>query len=447
MRFAARLVICTALCLLVAGGSLASAAERNPIRQGAVDQGKAEAATLLNQGKAMEAYRLYSRLLRESPEDDEVNLGLARSAMAAGRQHQAIMAYERLLEEYPNEPALLKELAHALTVIGDKEKARLVLERGSTLGEADVDDFMQVLGRRYDRFQFHGRLSAGLVYDSNANQGPASNVMNLGNYRGVIVDNASEVETAGAFVAGLFDFGYRLGQASSWWLVSDLNFYARGNENNELAHSNGRYLQWYRLSAGLRHLTADTLLDLRLKSEVFDYEFNQSVYAAGPEGLFAYAPVSWLQLVTRAGVDRRDYVRDRSKNGTYGHAGQYLRFFVGDDQHEIMTGVRYLGGQAERSDYSYDGWEASASLNLKLPWSLELLPSISYAKEYYNGPATALETEKRKDERIRAGMGVVYRIDKDWTLETFYQYTKNNSKSELYEYDRHLVTTGIAWNF
>jgi long-subunit fatty acid transport protein len=58
-----------------------------------------------------------------------------------------------------------------------------------------------------------------------------------------------------------------------------------------------------------------------------------------------------------------------------------------------------------------------------------------------------LETESRHDERGRLGFGVTRRINVSLSLEAGYQYTKNRSNSSLYEYDQHLVNTGIVWDF
>ena len=430
------------LCMVVFVFSASAASYDAPVRQGALDQGKAEAATLLKQRKFSEAYRLFSRLLRESPEDDAISLGLARSAMGANRPYQAVMAYERLLEKYPGESSLHKEISQAFMSMGDRASAQRYLESATIGGVADP----QAPTERRDRFHIHGKLSAGLIYDSNVNQGPASNDVTLGMYRVQLLDSA-EKESGGAYLGGSLDLGYRLGDTSSWWLVGNGNFYLRGNENNDLAKHDARYSEWFRLSAGLRLLTPDTLMDVRLKAEVFDYEWYQSVYAVGPEALFVYAPSSWFQLIGRAGLDRRDYTRDRDRNGEYGYAGPYARFFFGQAQHEIMVGARYLGGRAERSDYSYDGWETSASFRFKLPHGFEFLPSLGYTREHYCGPATAIESANRKDKRFHIGAGLNYKIDEAWSLELSYRYTKNDSVSELYDYERHLVTTGITWSF
>jgi tetratricopeptide (TPR) repeat protein len=80
----------------------AFADETDPARRTALESAKTEAAALLKRGRASDACELYLRLLREVPEDDAVNLGLARAALQAGRWNQAVMAYERLLEKYPH---------------------------------------------------------------------------------------------------------------------------------------------------------------------------------------------------------------------------------------------------------------------------------------------------------------------------------------------------------
>ncbi|MDL2291424.1 tetratricopeptide repeat protein, partial [Desulfovibrio sp. OttesenSCG-928-F20] len=209
MKPGIRALLVLLVCLLPC--SALAQSETNPARRGAVDQAKAEAATLLGKGKALEAYELYSRLLREAPEDDAVNLGLARAAMGAQRPNQAIMAYERLLEKYPQESVLYKEVAQAYSAIGDKETARRYLERERSGVSADeTGDLMNRFSRHYDRFQAHGKLRVGALFDSNANQGPSREIMNLGPFNNVRVPDVSEKSTFGAYLGGQVDLGYRL---------------------------------------------------------------------------------------------------------------------------------------------------------------------------------------------------------------------------------------------
>jgi opacity protein-like surface antigen len=194
-------------------------------------------------------------------------------------------------------------------------------------------------------------------------------------------------------------------------------------------------------------LSASTLAEARFKAEIFDYEFYQHVAACGPEATFLWAATPSLHLIFRGGFEWRDYSRDRPRNGLSGSTGAYARVFFGADNHELLLGGRYLGAGANKRDYRYDGWEGVARVLFKLPYGFELSPSLTFGQEYYQGPATILETRDRRDERVRAGLGLTYRINEAWSLEAGYQYTHNHSTSALYKYDQHFINTGIAWSF
>ena len=418
-----------------------------PAIRTAVEQGKAEAATLLSQGKAAEAYELYSSLLREEPQDDGINLGMARSALAASRPNQALMAYLRLLGKYPAEAQLHKEIAQTYMALGDKEKAEQHLTRDPALSREDADTTLATMGKRYDRLQAHGTVRAGVLFDSNANQGPASATMALGNWQQVQIKDAGEKSTFGMYLGTQLDLGYRLEQAGNWWVVGDVQAYARGNANNDLGANTSRYWQWGRVAGGFRFLDSRSLFDVRMKAEVFDYEFNQHVLAAGPELLYVRAVRPWFQLVSRGGAELRDYTSSRDRNGPYWTAGQYARFFFGVDNHEFMAGGRYMGTSADKNRYSYNGWEGTARFTFKLPCKFETSPFASFTQEFYKGPATALETQNRADDKWRLGNTLTYRINDSWSVEATYQYTINASNSNLYDYDQHLVSTGVAWHF
>jgi hypothetical protein len=84
-------------------------------------------------------------------------------------------------------------------------------------------------------------------------------------------------------------------------------------------------------------------------------------------------------------------------NGAYGWIGEYVRFFFGADNHELLVGGRFLGASADRNDYGYSGWEGTARLRFKLPCGFELASFASCTRENYNGPATVLETRERRD--------------------------------------------------
>jgi hypothetical protein len=315
-----------------------------------------------------------------------------------------------------------------------------------SLGGGETSGLLEDLEKRYGQFQIHGKVRAGLMYDSNANMGPDTENLDLGNWR-VNVPDAGRKKSFGAYFGADLDLGWRPMRDSGWWLVGDAKAFWRGNANRELDDLHSREAQWGRAAFGLRHMSSSTLAEVRLKGEIFDYELYQNVSAFGPEATFLWATHPAVHLITKGGIDRRVYSRDPERNGAYGWIGEYARLLFGADNHEFLVGGRFLGASADRNEYGYTGWECTARLLFKLPYGFELAPFAAYTWENYNGPATVLETKDRRDERLRLGTGLTYRIDESWSLEFTYQYSKNNSTSDLYDYKQHYVSTGIAWNF
>ena len=317
--------------LLVGGPGFAWAGEDSPDYRTTIEQSKQEGLSLLKANKGEDAYALYIRLVREQPEDPGVNLGLARSAMMSGRYTRAIMAYERLIERYPAQPEFYTEISAAYMALGDRMMAEVYASRVPELDgvttQEEVLDSLDSLESRYSRFQVHGKVSAGVLYDSNANQGPSSNMLNFGSWSNVIVLNAKERETFGLYAGANLDLAWRLNQTGPWWLVGDTQAYWRGNENSELDANKSREMQWGRAAAGFRRLSSETLLDVRAKAEIYDYEFDQNISAIGPEATFVWALSSDLHLVSTGGIDHRIYNYDADRNGTYGWAGEYLRYY------------------------------------------------------------------------------------------------------------------------
>jgi hypothetical protein len=154
-----------------------------------------------------------------------------------------------------------------------------------------------------------------------------------------------------------------------------------------------------------------------------------------------------MQMISSGALDKRSYSRDAARNGQYGWAGEYARFFFGQDNHELMLGLRYLAGNARETRYDHRGWEGSFRLLFKLPYGFELGPNFSFTRESYRGPATSLETDNRLDRLLRAGASLTWRITEDLSWEAGWQYSDNDSNSALYDYDQRLLTTGVAWNF
>jgi tetratricopeptide (TPR) repeat protein len=226
----------------------------------AADKDKAAAADLLKKGEAERAYELYMGLFRADPEDDAVVLGMSRAATAAKRWNQAVMAYEILLEKYPADAGLYSELANVYMLLGDRDAADRCLAMMRSLDgkstKAETDKALDVLEKRYGNFQIYGKVRAGIQYDSNANMGPDSNELDLGDWRVTLYD-AEAKGSFGASAAVDVNISKRFFRDSSWYLVGDAQGFWRGHAESSLDNTHslchmrvnfteGRLLCWKR---------------------------------------------------------------------------------------------------------------------------------------------------------------------------------------------------------
>ena len=397
-------------------------------------QDLAQAASLMEQGDTDEAHAIYARLAARYPDNDDLALARARAALAAGYAVEALPVYDRLTAKRPDNADLRLEAARAHLVMGNEDEAM-------RLGHETLAEYEK------QRFQVHGAVRAGMLYDSNANQGPASSTISLGDWDGVRLPDAKRKDSLGAYAGANLDLGYRLSATSPWWLVGDVQGLWRGYGNNELRKIDSREWQWGRAGAGVRYLDGQDLVDLRVKAEVFDYELMSNVTALGAELRYIHAVTPWLHLISDTTLEQRTYTKSGYHNGAFCHTGGYARFFFGDDGHEFLIGAGFVGASAKWRDYGYDGWEGLARFSFKLPYGFTLSPQVSFTQEFYQGPATALETRKRQDDRLRIGADLSYAINESWSIEASYYYTDNSSTCKLYKYDQHLVSLGLAWKF
>lgn len=418
-----------------------------------------QARARLEAGQAEEAHGLYTRLLELRPGHNILVLGKARAAAMMGRNAEAAADYAALIEKFPDEPVLRREAARVELALGNVPEAERLSEipPPTDVRAGDISRYLSPRQWPLDhrprpdtgprpRTLFTGRLRTGIMYDSNANQGPAAEMFQLGNWLIVFPDSGKKDTLAGYVGSNLY-FQHRLSETGPWSFVADAGLFARGNANPDLADTKSREWQWGRLAAGFRYTAGNNLFEARLKGEVFDYQFTNSVLTGGLELTYLRALNKNVHLITQAAGEWRDYKRNHHLNGFYRQAGQYVRFFLGESRHSLLVGGRYLGGSAERRDSRYDGWEATARFTYAATPKFDISPHVGFTQERYRGPATFLEIAKRRDDRLRAGLDLVYRINDSWSLEGSYQYVRNDSKSKFYKYDQHVVSAGVSWGF
>ena len=117
----------------------------------------------------------------------------------------------------------------------------------------------------------------------------------------------------------------------------------------------------------------------------------------------------------------------------------------------IMAGARAIGAGTREDLYSYDGWEGMVRLNLSPIERLDIAPFVGYREQYYHDPATTLSyvmgEDNRFDQTWMTGVFLTWHWTEHLATEVGWQYNKNNSNSEFYQYDQHQINLGMVYTF
>lgn len=408
---------------------------------------KAKGLSLVQSGKYREAFDLYLDLLRENPEDFEVNLMLARSAKMAGKLNHSRMAYERVIEALPHEAGLRVEYADLLVLLEHPDKAMKELSEAKrldpSLDSSRFGDLARSVEQKTSTLSFNGKISAGVLYDSNMNNGPDSRGINIGGIPVELSNRSTAKETFGTFLHAGLNTAWRATPGTDWWLVGDASGYQRWNFET----SPRRDLTYGRGALGLRHLTGRHLVEVRAKGETLLENESTSVNIYGGEFNSVFVMNNNWQNIARFGVEYRDdhVVDDRS--GVYWFISEHFRYFYGEAAHSFTFGGKYYSNNTDASMFDYRGFEASGYFTFNLPEDFILSTGLAWRKERYDGPAVLLENKDRDDDMWRVSLFLNKKITENIHVDAGWQFSNAHSNSDLYDYDQHLVLTSISYSF
>lgn len=414
------------------------------------------ARSLLKEGKAEEAWQMLRNLLREEPDNVEVNVLLSQAAFATGRDNQALTAMERLSDLYPDNAALRLALAKAYARAGDEassafemaEALRLNPDIANEEQQEDLEKAAKLSARRFDRLMAAGRLSMGFIWDSNATGGLDSLDVELGDYTFRLHEDAEKKSAFGEYVKGNLNWSWRLGDSSPWYLAGDFALY--GKTYNRDLPSNQNFT-WGRAALGIRHVGAKHMFDLRLKADNVTYDPFESATSAGAEASFVYQLLPDFQLIGRLTGESRNYLEYDGKNGFYWTGGIYGRYQFGEGRHAILAGIKSINADTDEDRFSYNGFEAMLRMDLGLTRKLQFTPFFGWRHSQFHDASTRLTRhygeDDRMDDMLITGCGFTYAWTEHIATEIGWQYIKNNSTSPFYRYDQHQISTGIVFSF
>lgn len=429
-----------------------SAHARSSAFETAIEQKKILASSLLHNGLYADATDAFLSILRDEPDSDEVNVGLMVAAYKAKLYSHALFACERLLAKYPNDANLRVQLATIYVALGEAESARRVLDDLKQLDpnmtDSAINSLVAGLEQQKSRWAVNGALSVGHIYDSNSNAGPASERISLGPLT-LNIPGAKAKSSHGFFNSLSVNLGYRLKEDGPLWWVADVAGFKRWNTSPGILYN--KSMTWGRAATGFRYVGPKSLFEMRVKGEEIYQEHakdaSQTVLTYGLELLAVTMASERFQLLGKVGLEQRRFSINKLQDGEYWNVGVYGRYFFGSANHEIMAGAQLSGGQADFLGYSSKSVEPTVRLRFNLPYDTYITSHAVLRHERYATPATGLETDNRKDNHWRLGAGAGWDITKSLSFGVQYEYIKNYSNSELYQYRQDTVTTTMTWKF
>ena len=404
---------------------------------------------LLDQGKAAEAYAL-GKKHPDQLGNPSFDFFYGVAAIDAGHAGEGVLALERYVANFPDNQAARLELGRGYFVLGDDARAReefdAVLKTNPPAAvQANVQRFMDAIRARESRYKTTAGFfaEAGVGYDTNVNGGVGSPNLTLPVFGAVTLQAGTQTGdsfghlAAGGNVSvpvapGVAIFGAAQGDlklhrtdtafdqanagiAGGVSFLQDKNLWRATASYSELQVENDKYRTVTGVSGEVHH-QLDELQGLNAALQLAQLRYNGA-----------------------------NDVRDAQlRAGTVG----YRRAFIGSWQPLFTVSASYGEERNERNrpdlGRKFWGGRLGVALTPRPQWSASA--GLSYQESKYDGPDALLLVERR-DKYYSLDAGIIYAVNRNWSVRGEYVFSSNDSNIALYEYDRHIIMAKLRYEF
>jgi hypothetical protein len=364
----------------------------------------------------------------------EFELWCGVAAVDVGRPGEGVLALERYVLQFPDDARAHLELARAYFYARDDVRARQEFEAVARLKppaevQAAIDRYLAALSVREARYR--GRkvfyVETGGGYDSNANAGVAQAELGLPVLGQVTIS----------------DFGLRKG--------SSFASLAAGGEISKPVTPG------WTLNAGIsgngtfyRSASEFNLTNFGASFGA-SYQADRNTYA----GSYAHGGITldgsryrWTDGVAL------EWRREINEQASFSLAPQFARIaYAGDNsaRDADLTALSASYRQIWLSTWqpvlnALVFWGASANVTVSPSPFWALNAGTGYANSDYEAAIPLLDVT-RHDHNVSANLGALYLINANWSVRAEYQYARNSSNLELYEYTRHVGALKLRYEF
>ena len=394
------------------------------------------------------AYLMFEELSLKSPGNPELNFFLGRSALETKKYDEALTAFDRVLMINPSHTRTHMELARLYYETGQLElsQAELDIALKEDLPQSVRDvavAFKSRVNEQMKRHAFGGAFIFGMGYDNNANNDigqrefivPLFNIPLEGN------EKVSDSNVFATFVLNhIYDFGERKGWSLDSSFVAYTKAYKEHNNNDISLLSFSVAPTWseysYRLSFPV---TYDRIF--------LDHEGYLYNVSSGARATYMLSSISMLE----GGYTYRKSYHDEDKaqdSKSHVISASYKRSF-GDDPILLSINTNYIQTSemnSGRTDVDSHGWGVGAEIAKRFRNGVKT--SLGYTRKATNyDKFDPLFQEKREDSRHEYEFNLGYIWSESIMLNATFDYVKNSSNQDPFNYDKMTAITSAVISF
>lgn len=425
----------------------------NPGIAGAEENSLEQAATLLQAGKAKEAYELLAPHETENAGNPEFDYLLGLSAVDSGNAVLGIFALERVLAVEPNHAGARAAIARAHYMLGENESARLEFQNILKQNPPEdaiksINRYMSAIDRALgDATRFNAYLEATMGHDSNINGAPSAQtlVVNFGGLPLPVTLSGATAEKSDNFLTlgGGIGFNYPISKTLSVFGN------ASGTERTNWS-SNMFETSTLDLNLGLRHKLGPDVVTAAVQDGNFylDDERYRHAYGVAAQWQHDLDDRNQVSLFGQAlrlhypSADIRDADR-RLVGAGFGHA-------FGGDLSPVIFMNAYIGEEDERASSRPDMGHNLHGVRTggQITWNPKtvLFATANYESRNYGG-VKPFFTESQRDRQYEFSIGARYLPIAAWQIKPQLSYVRNNSNIPITDYDRWMLSVTFRHDF
>ncbi|THB62911.1 MAG: DUF560 domain-containing protein [Desulfovibrio sp.] len=418
-----------------------------PVVQGSRRDMERQGLSALAQNDFATAYAVFAELLKDYPEDENINFNMGLAAYGMENYPLALFYFERLLMWNPDADRVRLEMAMTYMAMNQPEEAKREFE---TVLSHDPPEqvrenilaYMELMESQEPGPNVSGTLQLGWFYDSNVNYGASSELVETDIGDIILDDEALPSEDQGMLASASVHASLPLDEDGEILALIGGNHYRTEHDtenHTDMATTGG--------STGLRFIMGNHILQVQGKVQDIDYGGHDLINLRGGSITYLYAVTPRTHLIADSHLEWRDNLPNDDRDAWFTSLGGYVRFMIGDSGSNLVLGARYFKDDAKEAVHSSAGYDLSATYTMKLPEEITISIGLGYKDIRYDAPASTLVQTDRRDHERRLTASIKKGIWEGFSVMLSTQVSSHTSSFDAYSYNKFMHSVSLIYEF